>query len=113
MLRHNEEQPVGTSKRYAARIDARMSEKIDQVVMRDSTPETLTELELQLSVEPLTRTPNPMPVYAWVRYGATGMRVKARAVAWTAKAVAVEWQAPNGLHRAWVWSSAVEPRQIE
>jgi hypothetical protein len=54
-----------------------------------------------------------MPVYAWVRYGATGMRVKARAVAWTAKAVAVEWQAPDGLHRAWVWASAVDPRSTE
>lgn len=101
---------MGTSKRYAAHIDARMGEKIDQAVMRDRQPETLTDLELELNVEPLTRTPKPMPVFAWVRYGSSGMRVKARAVAWTNKAVAVEWEAPGGLHRAWVWASAVDQR---
>ena len=101
---------MGTSKRYAAHIDARMGEKIDQAVMRDRQPETLTDLELELQMEPLTRTPKPMPVYAWVRYGSTGMRVKARAVAWTNRAVAVEWEAPGGMHRAWVWASAVDQR---
>ena len=110
MLRHYEGQPVGTSKRYAAHIDARMGEKIDQAVMRDRQPETLTDLELELNVEPLTGTPTPMPVYAWVRYGATGMQVKARAVAWTNRAVAVEWEVPGGMQRAWVWASAVDKR---
>jgi hypothetical protein len=101
---------VGTSKRYAAQIDARMSEKIDLVVMRDGVPETLTDLELELATEPLTRAPQPVPVFAWVRYGSTGVRVRGRAVAWTARAVAVQWQVPDGMHRASVWSSAVAPR---
>jgi hypothetical protein len=101
---------VGSSKRYAARIDARMCEKIDQAVMRDQQPESPTDLELERNVEPLTKTSKPMPVFAWVRYGATGMRVKARGVAWTAKAVAVEWEAPVGMHRAWGWASAVDAR---
>jgi hypothetical protein len=110
MLRHFEEQPVGSSKRYAAQIDERMSERADQTVMRDGVPDSLTSTELELKSEPLTRTPRPLPVYAWVRYGKIGIRVKARAVAWTAKAVAVEWDAPQGSHRAWVWASAVDRR---
>jgi hypothetical protein len=99
---------VGTSKRYADSIDARMGEKADQSVMRDGRPETLTAKELELTTEPVTRTPRPVPVSAWVRYGSIGIRVTGRAVAWTAKAVAVEWDAPTGLHRAWIWSSAVD-----
>ena len=82
----------------------------DQSVMRGSKPESLTAKELELATEPITRTPQPMPVTAWVRYGKIGIRVNARAVAWTAKAVAVEWDGPEGPHRAWVWSSAVDGR---
>jgi hypothetical protein len=29
------------------------------------------------------------------------------------KTVAVEWQAPEGLHRAWVWASAVDQRSTD
>ena len=101
---------MSSSKRYAAQIDERMADRADQTVMRDGTPESLTSRELELKTEPLTRTPEPLPVYAWVRYGAIGIRVKGRAVAWTAKAVAVEWDAPAGPHRAWVWASAVDRR---
>jgi len=104
---------VGTSKRYADAIDVRMGDKADQVVMRDLEPETLTPRELALDVQPLTRTPKPMPVFAWVRYDGIPIRVSARVVAWTEKAVAVEWKSPTGLHHAWVWSSAVEPRRID
>jgi len=100
---------VGTSKRYADSIDRRMGVQADQSIMRGGEPESLTAKELELKTEPVTRTPQPMPVTAWVRYGRIGIRVKGRAVAWTAKAVAVEWDAPDGeKHRAWVWSSAVE-----
>ena len=102
---------MGSSKRYAEQIDARMSERADQTVMRDGTPDSLTASELELKTEPLTRTPQPLPVLAWVRYGGIGLKVKARAVAWTPKAVAVEWDTPNGPHRAWVWASAVDKRQ--
>ena len=99
---------MGTSKRYADSIDAKMEVHADQSVMRGREPESLTPKELGLTTEPVTRTPEPVPVTAWVRYGRIGIRVKGRAVAWTAKAVAIEWDGPEGPHRAWVWASAVE-----
>lgn len=99
---------MGTSKRYADSIDRRMGVQADLSIMRTGEPESLTAKELELKTEPVTRTPQPMPVTAWVRYGKIGIRVNGRAVAWTSKAVAVEWDGPDGPHRAWVWASAVE-----
>jgi hypothetical protein len=99
---------VGTSKRYADSVDRRMGDQADLSIMRTGEPESLTAKELELKTEPLTRAPQPMLVTAWVRYGRIGIRVNGRAVAWTTKAVAVEWDAPDGPHRAWVWASAVE-----
>ena len=46
-------------------------------------------------------------VRAWVRYPATADQVSGLALAWTPRAVYVEWEA-SGTHRAWVWASAVE-----
>jgi hypothetical protein len=86
-----------------------MGVQADQSIMRGGEPESLTAKELELAIEPVTRTPRPMPVTAWVRYGKIGIRVNGRAVAWTSKAVAVEWDGPGEQkHRAWVWASAVE-----
>ena len=100
---------MGTSKRYADSIDRRMGVQVDLSIMRGGDPESLTAKELELTTEPITRTPQPMPVTAWVRYKGIGIRVQGRAVAWTSKAVAVEWDGPDQeKHRAWVWASAVE-----
>jgi len=100
---------VGSSKRYADSIDRRIGVHADLSIMRGGEPESLTSRELELATEPVTRTPKPMPVVAWVRYKGIGIRVKGRAVAWTAKAVAIEWDGPGEeKHRAWVWASAVE-----
>lgn len=49
----------------------------------------------------------PTPVQAWVRYPAVAERVRGVALAWTPRAVYVEWE-DRGTHRAWVWASAVE-----
>lgn len=49
----------------------------------------------------------PMPVRAWVRYPAIASHVHGRALAWTPRAVYVEWE-DAGTHRAWVWAPAVE-----
>lgn len=81
---------MGTSKRYADSIDRRMGVQADQSIMRGGTPESLTATELELKTEPLTRTPQPMPVTAWVRYGRIGIRVNGRA-----------WR---GRPRPWRWS---------
>ena len=80
----------------------------DHSVMRDSKPESLTSKELELATEPVTRTPVPTPVTAWVRYGKIGIKIEGRMVAWTSRAAAVEWETPQGPHRAWVWASAIE-----
>lgn len=88
-----------------------MNNRILEVLMRDHKPVCLTDDELELHVEPLTRTPVPRPVRAWVRYGDVAVKVDGEAVAWTSRAVAVRWTTPGGeQHRTWLWSSAVEGR---
>lgn len=87
-------------------MDARIAES----TMRGKKPDTLTPAEIDLDKEPLTRTPVARPVKAWVRYEGVPLLVDAEAVAWTEHAVAIRWRAPDGQHRAWVWSSAVRPR---
>jgi len=75
--------------------------------MRGAEPESLTTAELDLATEPLTRTPVPRPVTAWVRYGNIPIEVDAVVTAWTTRAVAIKWEPPDGAHKAWVWSNAV------
>lgn len=100
---------MGTNKRYAEAIDRRMSERIDETVMRDHEPFTLTPAELELDRLPLTRTPTPETVKVWIRYGTHPLKLEAQLVAWTPRACAVRWTTPAGdEHRAWVWASAVE-----
>ena len=99
---------MGTSKRYAEQVGRRMGERADEAAIRGLAPTSLTDAELELDSLPLTKTPQPHEVRAWVRYGAVAVRVTARAVAWTPRAVALEWKAPSGeVQRAWVWASAV------
>jgi len=90
--------------------DRLMGQRINDGIMRGQHPETLTNAELQLDQEPLTRPPAPRPVKAWVRYGTVPIRVDAMAVAWTEFAVAIKWESPDGEHHAWVWGSAVRAR---
>jgi len=98
---------MGTNRRYAHRIDEQMDRRIIETVMRDHQPESLTAEELELDVEPLTRPPQPIPVEARVRYGSTPVKVRGLATAWTGRAVAVKWPAPDGSeHRAWLWRGA-------
>lgn len=99
---------MGTNRRYADSIDRRAEVAANERLMQAGTPLTLTKKELQLEEYPLTRTPKPLPVRAWVRYGDTGIEVAARVVAWTSRAVAIEWDVGDGKHRAWVWASAVD-----
>lgn len=88
-----------------------MNARIAEREVAGIEPLTLTPEELELDVEPLTKTPVPRPVRAWVRFGPHAMKVDAEAVAWTGRAVAIKWTMPSGIeHQAWVWASAVEPR---
>jgi len=103
--------PVGTNKRYAEAIDKRMDARVIEKIMRSGEPLSLSDIELQLDVYPLTRTPRPEPVRAWVRYPAAPVEIEALAVAWTPRAVAIKWPGPDEImHKAWVWASAVDRR---
>lgn len=88
-----------------------MNARIAEREVEGLPPLSLTNEELELDREPLTRTPVPRPVRAWVRFGPHAMKVDAEAVAWTGRAVAIRWTMASGAeHKAWVWASAVEPR---
>jgi hypothetical protein len=56
---------------------------------------------------PAAMAGEPTRVLAWVRDPATAHHVRGLALAWTPRAVYVEWE-DRGTHRAWVWASAVE-----
>jgi hypothetical protein len=101
---------LGSSKRYADHFDNLAGKRAVEQTMASGPPQTLSPLELQLSVEPLTKAPVPRPVKAWVRYGTEPVLVEAVAVAWTEHAVAIKWQTPGAEHHAWVWGSAVRSR---
>ncbi|MEO5921702.1 MAG: hypothetical protein ABIQ01_11240 [Pseudolysinimonas sp.] len=102
---------MGTSKRYAAAVDRQMDARVLQRVMSEQPPLTLTSDELELDREPLTQAPIARPVRAWVRYGVTAALIDAEAVEWTEHAVHVRWITPAGdRHHAWVWASAVRPK---
>ena len=99
---------MGTAKRYADAVDRRMNDGIMLRVMQSGPPQSLTAKELALEAMPLTRAPVPPPVRAWVRYPEGPLQIEGEAVAWTAVAVAVRWRAGDFVHKAWVWSSAVD-----
>jgi hypothetical protein len=102
---------MGTSKRYAHSIDARMDARIADGIMRTGQPDTLDPKQLALDHEPLTRTPRPRPARAWVTYGSQSIEIDVEVVAWTSRALAVRWPAPDGIeHHAWVWLGAVSER---
>lgn len=68
-------------------------------------PFSLTPAEL--GGLPATLAGEPTFVRAWVRYPAIAAHVHGLALAWTPRAVYVEWE-DAGTHRAWVWAPAVE-----
>ena len=82
---------MGTNLRYAESVDRRIKQNI---IMRSGAPLSLTDTELELGVQPLTRTPHPVACRAWVRYPEGPVKVDARAVAWTPRAVALDSDAP-------------------
>jgi hypothetical protein len=100
---------VGTNVRYAAQIDAKRDEKINEIVMRDHQPQSLTPNELELDLLPLTRTPKPIPAIAWVHYDKMALKIPVHIVAWTPRACAIKWTTPQGREeKVWVWASAVD-----
>ncbi|WP_197535499.1 hypothetical protein [Microbacterium testaceum] len=72
--------------------------------------QTLSPAELELDSEPVTIDPQPKPVRAWVRFGATPLRVDAEACRWTSRAVGIRFTVGQEQLQAWVWNSAVSER---
>lgn len=100
---------MGTNRRYADAVDARMNDRVLQSVARGAKLQTLTPLELRLDEKPLTIDPRPRRrVRAWVRFGDTPVQVDAVAARWTADAVGIVFTIDDREHRCWVWSSAVD-----
>ena len=86
------------------------SEQLNQVEPdhgNEFVPPPFSLTMAELGDLPVTTAKTPPPVLAWVRYPAIANRVHGRALAWTPRAVYVEWE-DRGTHRAWVWASAVE-----
>ena len=99
---------MGTNRRYPSRVAAGIDRAIDHVMARPQ-PLSLSDEELDKEHSSVTAAKVPIPVKAWVRYPETAVRASGRALAWTNRAVFVEWDTPGGgVARAWVWASAVE-----
>lgn len=100
---------MGTNRRYAHAVDARMDERILEGIARDGVLQSLTSLELRLDEVPLTIDPRPRrKVRAWVRFGDTPVRVDAIAARWTPDAVGIQFTVNGREHRCWVWMGAVD-----
>jgi hypothetical protein len=70
--------------------------------------DSLSEYEVDLGAESITIDPKPKKARAWVRYSGSPVRANVYVLAWTAHAVRVRWQQPDGvICEAWVWSPAV------
>lgn len=78
---------------------------VNEMLIRP-TPISLTEQERGDAVK---EAEEPVEVLAWVRFPESSIRVEGRAIAWTDRAVWVEFTLRDGAHRrAWVWASAVD-----
>lgn len=51
----------------------------------------------------------PDPVLAWLTFPDRVLEVEARVIAWTDRAVLVEWGFSQAAESAWVWRDAVRP----
>lgn len=99
---------MGQNKRYEAYYAKRMEKQITEVLIRPQ-PITLTDAELDLERSPVVQAEKPIPIRAWARYPETPARVEGRAIAWTDRAVQIEWEDISGeTHRTWVWANAVD-----
>ena len=95
---------MGENRRYGFQ---QVDPTINDLLTRPK-PISLSPAELGTDPAAVPEIPEPIDVIAWVRYPETAVKVRARAVAWTDRAVWVEFTTHAGAtHRAWVWASAV------
>ncbi|GAA1772138.1 hypothetical protein [Agromyces humatus] len=97
---------MGQNRRYGSDLT---DLAIYEVVLRPA-PISLTPEEVGAADIP--PAPSPVDVTAWVRFPEASVEVRARAIAWTDRAVQIEFELRDGqTRRAWVWASAV--RRVE
>ncbi|ANP74804.1 hypothetical protein [Cryobacterium arcticum] len=82
-------------------------EQIEPSYAAEFVPRPFSLTPAELGGLPATLASEPTSVRAWVRYPAIARHVQALALAWTPRAVYVEWE-DSGTHRVWVWAPAVE-----
>ena len=93
---------MGQNRRYGSDVT---DKTVNEFLIRPA-PISLSERERG---EAVREADEPIEVRAWVRFPEAPVRVEGRAVAWTDRAVWVEFTLRDGsTRRAWVWASAVE-----
>ena len=91
---------MGESKRR----DTISQNAVNEAVVR---PAPISLSEWEIGEHPVVG--EPVAVRAWVRFPEAPIRVEALAVAWTRRAVKVEFQLRDGRTLStWVWASAVD-----
>ena len=95
---------MGNNRRYGSDLSR---QAISESVIKPR-PVGLTRAE---AGERVTEAKEPIPVISWVRFHEASVELDARAVAWTDRAVCIEFELRDGSkHRTWVWASAVKRR---
>ncbi|OII10543.1 hypothetical protein BIU97_10470 [Curtobacterium sp. MCBA15_009] len=59
---------------------------------------------------PVFDLPSPDPVLAWVQFPDRILEVEAHVIAYTERAVLVEWGRGQAADCAWVWRDAIRPQ---
>jgi len=96
---------MGQNRRYGSDVTDRT---VNEFLIRPA-PISLTAREIGAEPTEVAEVETPIPVLAWVRFPETAIHVEARAIAWTDRAVWVEFALRDGsTRRAWVWASAVD-----
>jgi hypothetical protein len=92
------------NKRYGSDLT---EDAVNLSVIRPA-PISLSAAEIGTASTP-AEVDHPIPVEAWVRFPEAAIHVRGKAVAWSDRAVWVEFTLHDGsTHRVWVWASAVD-----
>ena len=93
---------MGSNRRYGSDVSDAV---LNEVLIRPR-PISLSDAEIGTRI---TKVDEPVPVRAWVRFPESPIQVDGQAVAWTPRAVRVEFELRDGARlSAWVWASAVD-----
>lgn len=93
---------MGSNARYGSDLtDAALNEALTR-------PQPISLSAAELGNDEVKAPKAAIPVEAWVRFPESPIKIRGRAIAWTRRAVRVEWEMRDGsTRRAWVWASAV------